>query len=328
MKKIGFISGWFGKSNLKEYFGFDDGRSDMVVRLLDELKKDYHVITDRKKILQCKDIDYEIHLNCQRFVTSARTKICILLEDASIRPQNNLVLYKNQYDVVLTWNLDLLRKLDNGKHFYFPHDCHLPSKPENKTLFLSNISSNRNVLLGASRELYSSRYKDILYFDEHESEFELYGYGWDKSFLRPGLLSRIIEEFDKRGIPIRSRRNLRSYMGTIKAKRDVISKSIFSMAYENVSGLNGYITEKILDCFADLTIPIYLPSYEIPENVIPKSCFIDRRQFSTPKELHEFLRAMTKEELDSQRAEIKKFMNNNVKKFSVDNFIFAVKSAL
>lgn len=328
MKKIGLVSGWFGTSNLNEYFRFDDGRSDMVVRLIEELKKDYYVINDRKKILQDKDIDYEIHLNYQRSITNAKVKICILLEDASIRPQNNLIFFKNNYDVVLTWNLDLLRKLNNGKHFYFPHDCQLPSKLEQKTVFISNISSNRNVLLGASRELYSKRYKDILYFDKYESEFELYGYGWDKSFLRAGVLSRAIEEFDKRIAPVRGRNYLKSYMGTIKLKRDVMSKSIFSMAYENVSGLNGYVSEKILDCFADLTIPIYLPSYNIPENVIPKSCYIDRREYSSPKELHEHLRGMTKVELDLRRAEIEKFMMKGVEKFSVDSFIFVVKSVL
>lgn len=67
--------------------------------------------------------------------------------------------------------------------------------------------------------------------------------------MRPGTLGKIERKFFKKNeryLPLKPRP---SYKGKVQEKQSVLKKTKFSICYENVSDLQGYITEKIFDSF-------------------------------------------------------------------------------
>jgi hypothetical protein len=59
---------------------------------------------------------------------------------------------------------------------------------------------------------------------------------------------------------------------------DLLKQYKFAVCYEDMHDVKGYVTEKIFNCFAAGTIPIYWGASNITD-YIPKECFIDRRDF-------------------------------------------------
>lgn len=147
------------------------------------------------------------------------------------------------------------------------------------------------------RELYSERKRVIRFFEtKGPKHFTFYGYGWDA-------------------------REYKNYGGTVEDKIEKLQKYRFSICYENIEGIPGYITEKIFDCFTAGAIPIYLGAPNITDH-IPKNCFIDRRDFATHDELFTFLLNFSKNDYDTYLDNIKKFLESEKAfKFTPDFFI-------
>jgi alpha(1,3/1,4) fucosyltransferase len=80
---------------------------------------------------------------------------------------------------------------------------------------------------------------------------------------------------------------LRAYRGPVAEKLEALSQYRFSVCLEN-SVFEGYVSEKIFDCFFTGTIPIYLGAPDVQRYVSPET-FIDLRQFRTYAELESFL---------------------------------------
>jgi len=94
----------------------------------------------------------------------------------------------------------------------------------------------------------------------------------------------------------------------------------FCICFENTIGLQGYITEKIFSCFAAGCIPIYWGPENI-EHYIPKSCFIDYRDFSTNAELYEFISTIPQEIYQRFIEEIKQYLlSEQAQQFSPQAF--------
>ncbi len=239
--------------------------------------------------------------------------------DLSRLPKEKLVLFmwepktvlRQMYDPkvqscfskIYTWNDALV---DGTTYFKFcypvlcPMLSNIPSFEEKKlcTLVASNLESD------VENELYSERKKVISYFEQAGEEgFEFYGRKWDPT-------------------------SYKSYRGSIAYKLDVIKNYRFSICYENTQGTPGYISEKIFDCFAAGCIPIYWGASNI-ENFIPKNCFIDRRDFKSMEELHDFMNSMTKNEYEGYLLRIQCFLQSEAaQKFTLphlaENFYQAV----
>jgi hypothetical protein len=117
-------------------------------------------------------------------------------------------------------------------------------------------------------ELYSERIRAIRWFEEHHPDrFDLYGIGWPA------------EHFP-------------SYRGPVPHKAEVLPAYRFAIAYENIAGIPGYVTEKIFDSFICGTVPIYWGASNI-EDYVPADCFIDLRDFTRLDELYHRLATMT-----------------------------------
>jgi hypothetical protein len=86
-----------------------------------------------------------------------------------------------------------------------------------------------------------------------------------------------------------------SYGGPVADKYEVLSRYRFNICYENAYGIDGYITEKIFDCFLAGTVPIYLGARNITAH-IPSQCFIDKRDFSSYEDLYDYLTGLSAEQ--------------------------------
>jgi alpha(1,3/1,4) fucosyltransferase len=103
-------------------------------------------------------------------------------------------------------------------------------------------------------------------------------------------------------------------------KISVLSNYRFCLCFENTPELKGYITEKIFSCFAAGSVPIYW-GFENIERYIPKSCFIDYRDFQNPRTLYRYITMMTPERHEQYVEEIKRYLESDqAKMFSVEAF--------
>lgn len=196
------------------------------------------------------------------------------------------------FDYILTWNDDLV---DNQKFFKFNY---LLSVSEARKGFegwsresslkpqklLANISSNRIVTTTrGQRQLYSERLKVIEYFEARGiGDFEFYGSGWDAE-------------------------NHPCFRGIAENKRKVYSNFRFALCFENMTGVNGYISEKIFDCFRFGVIPVYWGADNIASR-LPPNCFIDYRSLGRPEALHTFLLGVSDSERETYLKNIKEFL--------------------
>ncbi len=222
----------------------------------------------------------------------------------------------NSFKKVFSWNDDVL---NDDKFIKINYSFDIP-KLENiekeRSRFCCLISAHKKSL--DQGELYSERIKAIRWFEENSPEsFDLFGIGWDKpayvgvfKIIKkvPGLISVMpFKEFP-------------SYKGMVDSKRDVLSQYNFSICYENIKDLNGYITEKIFDCFFAGTIPVYLGASNIGDYV-PRNCFIDQSEYSSYESLFKFLKSLSEREIANYRKNIQAFLESEeIQKFSVREF--------
>lgn len=208
----------------------------------------------------------------------------------------NLEYFSKYFKFIFTWNDSIVDnkrifKIYNPYHF---EDIKLNKIDFNKKKLLVNISGNKNS--SSQIELYSERLKVIKYFETlHSNEFDLYGIGWN------------IEEF-------------KNYKGKVNNKVDVYQKYKFALSLENMKNIDGYVTEKIFDCFKAEIVPIYAGPPNI-EKYIPKNTFINYNDFSSVEDLVNYLNSIDESkylEYINNIIEFKK--SNDIKKFDSKNF--------
>ncbi len=134
-------------------------------------------------------------------------------------------------------------------------------------------------------ELYSKRIEAMVALMKYHA-VDLYGRGWERWWSRASLW-----------LPYwRNRSKLMSiYKGACDSKYEVLSQYRFCLCFENMA-IQGYITEKIFDCFYAGVIPIYLGATDI-ESLIPDSAYIDCRKFDSFDQLWVFLQGLSEQEI-------------------------------
>lgn len=188
--------------------------------------------------------------------------------------------YYDLYSAVYTWNDDLV----DGKKFFkiyypslMPMVDDLPAFEEKK--FCTMVAGNWT----------QPRVQMVEFFESKpEGEFEFYGF-----------------------YPY----NSRMYRGAIpgfhsgKEKIEVLKQYRFCICFENSTHLNGYITEKIFCCFAAGCVPVYWGAPNV-EAYIPKSCYVDLRDFDNREELYQYLKTMPKEVYERYLEDIREFLSS------------------
>lgn len=144
-------------------------------------------------------------------------------------------------------------------------------------------------------ELYSERVKTIKFFEKLKTfQLDLYGSGWN---------------------------GYNCWKGQVASKWDTLCEYKFCVCYENMQDQNGYITEKIFDCFVAKCVPIYWGATNI-EDYIPSDCFIDRRLFASNQELYDYLKNMNAEDYENYLLSAQNFLKSpGSTKFSSDSFV-------
>lgn len=99
-----------------------------------------------------------------------------------------------------------------------------------------------------------------------------------------------------------------AYRGATTQKADTMSRYTFAVCFENMI-LDGWITEKIFDCFYAGTVPVYWGAPDI-EDWIPPTCYVDIREFGGYDELREFLRSRTPEQIEAYRVAARDFLRS------------------
>ncbi len=254
----------------------------------------------------CDDIPTELKLLLQYPQRYPKHKLIVVLwEPPSVVPYNYTITYHRPFSKIITWHDDLV---DNQRYlkFYYPRlqKMIVPIIPFEQKKLCTLMANNKNS--DHSNELYSYRRNIIEFFEKRGThDFDFYGrIGWNK-------------------------KHYKNYKGSVANKIECLKQYRFCICYENIKNINGYISEKILDCFAAGCVPVYWGAKNI-EEYIPKTCFIAREDFNSNQELYQFLKRITKEDYQSYIDNIKNYLDYDPRAqlFSLENFTATIKYAL
>jgi len=277
---------------------FEKGRDLDIYYCLKEIFNFNGFEVGTNDLIKESDSDIVFYLDYRSdFIDSRCFKVLIAMESNAVIAKTFDKSYTDKFDLVFTF-LDKI--VDNKRIFKINYSFSLENEVgisfPDKTKFLCNFSSNK--FSNHKNELYSKRIEAIEYYENIEDTiFDFYGFGWDKSYSFPHVYN-LIKWFHRykltRGlvkvinlIPLKLNPLLKTYncyKGSVEDKYAVLKNYKFSICYENVFGVKGYITEKIFDCFKNGVVPIYLGPDNI-EEIIPKEAFIDRRNFTSEEEV-------------------------------------------
>jgi hypothetical protein len=182
--------------------------------------------------------------------------------------------------------------------------------------FLAMINANKLPRL-YDRELYTERLRAVEFFHRF-GEIDLFGRGWSGAPMRVGRtwVPATLRRWGEALWLVRQRRRpdplyaavAAASRGPIDSKADTLSGYRFAICFENMI-LQGWITEKIFDCFRAGCIPIYLGAPEIGE-LVPPDAFIDMRRFSGYHDLRTFLHSLSDDQIERYRRAGREFMRS------------------
>jgi len=256
------------------------------------------------------DLPYPWNFSAWKLILLNRKKnILICNESSLIIPFNYWKILHVFFTRVYTWYDKLV---DNKKYFKIllpKSSTGVETKPKKfeKKEFLVIINKNTlpffpfQLLKPFGRELYSERIKSMEFF-EHAipDNFFIYGRGWNKP--KRYNLTENIFGFKKYS----------NYKGEVDNKIELLSNFKYCLCFENLTDVNGYITEKIFDCLKAKCIPIYWGANDI-EKYIPRNCFIDFRDFGNYGKLLSYLNSIDEGAYNNYVENIENLLSN--KKF-------------
>lgn len=234
-----------------------------------------------------------------------KDKMALMIwEPSVVIPENDRATLHQLFPRVFTWNKKYLNKNAIYRPIHWPQPIKIP------TLALEEPFANRKLMVNFSGnksskhpfELYSAR-KEVIEFmrDNYPNDFDHYGPGWD-------------------GYP--------QWRGIARSKFEIYPKYRFGLCYENLLDEPGYITEKIFDCLRANCVPVYWGAPHI-QRIIPSYSFIDRRNYSSTKDLVGALFNMSESEWLDRLASGKKYLSSDsFKEFLPDQFSKLIISGL
>jgi len=228
--------------------------------------------------------------------------VYMMREPPSAVPFNStasLLANRSLFDRILTWNDDLAAQTDRAVKYDLPYRWTENRADEradfaDRTL-LTNVSSRK--YSQHPNELYTARKNAVRYYERHHPEqFDLYGRGWNDppspmEVFRGNLFPETFE----------------TYGGLIDDKVETYHDYRFALAFENVSDVPGYVTEKIFDCFRAGTVPVYWGANNIEDYVSPET-FVDYREFASPADLHDYLAGVSAAEFEEYISAAQSFL--------------------
>jgi glycosyltransferase involved in cell wall biosynthesis len=231
-----------------------------------------------------------------RAMISEKPCYLVIAESPVILPDNWLAQNQKHFTKIFTYYDDMI---DNKRFFKLNYATDIPSTIhqdiKRKKQFCTMIAGCKYVKHELS--LYPHRIDAIKWFEKHHpDDFDLYGIGWN---------------------PL----EYPSYKGRIKSKLEVLKNYKFSICYENIRDIKGYITEKVFDSLKAGCVPIYWGAKNVSDH-IPKGCFIDKRDFPDYESLYAYLKEMNDEDYQKYLKNIEAFFNSEAAyPFTTEAFI-------
>ncbi len=322
MREASFFTYWSQKNNI---FTNDkeqnrDNTLAPYIRLKEEFLK-HGVDLKTRDLCSLPIKTFEIHQDVSSIVNEAPTYL-INLETAEVKPDNWKISNLSKYKKIFTWNDDLIDN-ENIIKINFPNEIAIEDDfidYERRKIDFVLIAGNKTLRVKSPHDLYSERVRIIKYLEKEGYNFHLYGHGWSNVAAKSDFLNKLTRLLLKYTIIPLGFKNFKSYRGSIKHKKDILRSAKFCICYENVSGYNGYITEKIIDSFMSGCVPVYWGANNITDH-IPSSTFVDRRNFASNKDLVKYLNNIEENEYTKYQQNIRQFLTSEkVYKFSSEYF--------
>lgn len=271
---------------------------------------------------------------------------CLIINDPPMYcPESWNKLWHDPFDFVFTFDETLV---DGKKYYYYPFAIDteyfsippIVSEDDFKSRILATFASHaihkyRDKANPGST--IHTRYETIKWYGKHHpNDFGFYGSTFiprDYYFAFRGisLVRKILPaRIFKRLAALYQADLIKVFKGELKPleKFDVIRKYRFYYCYENTVGINGYICEKIFDCFYCGVVPVYWGAPNIHE-LIPYHCFIDGRDYGDQDSLFQYLKNMTYDEFREYLVQAHVFLNSvEMDRFTVRNSIACILKPL
>jgi hypothetical protein len=235
------------------------------------------------------------HPPSRRALELDRPRSLAIIESPIIHPDN----WKEEHHRLFSRIFTYLDPLVDGRRYWklnYAHDlpAAIEATPAGRARLVTMIAGAK--ASAAPSSLYGERLAAIRWYEQHQpGDFDLHGIGWDPA-----------------AFP--------SYRGPVRAKRDTLRRYRFSLAYENVRDVPGYVTEKIFDSLLAGCVPVYRGADNITD-LVPAGCFVDRRAFGSYQELHAHLAGMSPEAYARHQEAIVAFLGGPASApFSIDRF--------
>lgn len=336
----GLMEGKLFKSDTKEIRAREI--AGPMVELRDRLnKKGYLVKTaDSHEELEEAEaiIFFDYYPNVSYYQEAVKRKLdhkmyLIVAEPPMTVPEGHDPKFHTHFKRVLTYNTEMI----DGKK-YLEYTFTIPIKSDEKIVLPRSPYSSKKLLTLVSgnkfsphqNELYGERVNAIRFMEKnHPHDFDLYGTGWEIPIVHKRWASKIkingaIYRFWPKNWKVKQ---FPSYRGKLGDKRGTLDKYKFTISYENGIA-RGWISEKLLEVMLYGSVPVYLGDPEI-EKIIPKECFIDKRDYPTYEALYQRMVEMGEEEHTKYLDAIEKFLNSKkAYRFKVDAFVDSVENML
>jgi len=280
-------------------------------------------IFKKKKIIPSVCVFLDIPpININKLIDKRTKSIALLREPKLISKENFDIKRQNEFDLILTWKKSLI---DLKKFLPYPStrfESFVQLNAEEISSKKLCVLINSNASSKSVGELYSLRRAIINWFDfNYPEDFDLWGYGWNMINLKIFNKTLCRVKSPLKYIPP-------SYQGIALDKLVTLSKYKFSICFENTCLEHDYISEKIFDAFRSNNIPVYYGAPNI-EELIPRECYIDYRDFKSEDDLYNFIKYMPNEKYLAYLEAIKNYLNSTrVQEYSLSNWEKVIKDAI
>lgn len=271
-----------------------------VLPVIEASDRSYSVIWSRN--VQA-DSDIVVYFNHYTYSAKKHRKVCpsalkvlYMYEPTAVDPVQYTRAIWKKFDALLTWNTYLTDAsvfftFEAGAYYDLPYcsDYGVPALTDWSDLgqrekAICQICGDKYSL--SADEIYSKRREVARWFYANaKTRMDVFG--------RPAM-------------------EVPNYRGECEKKEMIFRKYRYALCFENTfhpQWTQGYLTEKILDCMASHTIPVYYGCSNI-EELVPSDCFIDFREYASLQELDEYLQAMSDDEYLGYAQRMQEFYNS------------------
>jgi len=277
---------------------------------------DYGIELHTSDLVNCNEAIFELHIGTDSpLQQGVNAKYLFTMENPE--HENRSCSHIKSFKKIFSWDAPGYSWHKGFEHTLIPHPLKFDKEFEdfsNRKEFLCLINANKAFKKYVKDDLYKERLDFIKWaIKEIPNSFNLYGIGWNKPYPGIGLKGKLLRNLQSLFMKITGNKPFKPvYKGEVANKSDIYRNHKFAICYENIGGLNNYITEKILDAMSYGCVPIYLGAPDISE-FIPSNCYIDRRQFASNPELFSYLKDISQGEFSLYQKNIESFFMHKAK---------------